>query len=98
MQAQGYVIVIEAAAGDVRGGAVVFQCGRGGIDDYGVAGHHREGGDMEVIFGGEGIYVTDVCRRRAQPLQCMRPVLRIGRGGVRHLVSRYSLTHVRIIT
>jgi len=41
LQAEGDVIVIEAAAGHMRRRPVIFQRGRQRIDQQGVAGHHR---------------------------------------------------------
>ncbi|MEY9748214.1 hypothetical protein ABIF65_007588 [Bradyrhizobium japonicum] len=87
--AQGDLKVIHRTAGDVRGRPVVFLVGRAGIDQQRIAGHHRHGGDMEVVLRGERNDIADVGRHGAQLPQRVHPAPRD--------VRRHGLVHGRLV-
>ena len=68
LQAQGDVIMIEAATGHVRRRPVILQRGRVGIDQQGIAGHHRHRRDIEIVFRGQRDHIANAGGRRAQLL------------------------------
>jgi hypothetical protein len=63
---QRHVIVVDAAAGDVRGCPVVFQVAHERLHQQGVAGHPHPRGEMEILLGGERDQVADICELHAQ--------------------------------